>query len=75
MDEAEKVLARLARIRELDRRAAPVRELLVELQGLVGEAEAWARLEGDERAGAAATRLAEEVAGSEEVVAGTAMLV
>jgi len=75
MDEAERVLARLARIKELDRLAAPPRELLVELQQLVGEAEAWVRLEGDARAGAAAARLAEEVALSEEVVSESAMLV
>ena len=56
MDEAEKVLERLRRIRELDEgRAAPAL-LLDELRELVSEAEGWARVEGDARARAAAAR-------------------
>ena len=50
MDEARAVLARLDRIEELDRMGAPPGVLLEELRGLVHEAEAWARMEGDERA-------------------------
>jgi hypothetical protein len=55
MDEAERVLARLARIDEL-RGGGP--DLLEELRALVPEAEAWARAEGDARAQTAATILA-----------------
>src|SRR5439155_12651735 len=50
MDEARAVLARLDRIEELEREGAPPGVLLEELRGLVQEAEAWARLEGNERA-------------------------
>jgi hypothetical protein len=50
MDEARAVLARLDRIEALDREGAPPGALLEELRGLVHEAEAWAKLEGDERA-------------------------
>ena len=65
------VLERLRRIRKLDReRAAPAR-LLAELRELVAEAEAWARLEGDDRAREAASRLAGTVAAVEEVALGT----
>ncbi len=61
MDEAEKVLERLGRIRELDEgRAAPAL-LLGELRELVSEAEAWARVEGDARARAAALELRDVV--------------
>jgi hypothetical protein len=69
MDEAENLLERLSRIRELDRGRAPASELLGELRKLVGEAEAWARLEGDKRAGAAADEIAASVAGVDEVQA------
>jgi hypothetical protein len=66
MDEARAVLARLDRIEELDREGAPPGVLLEELRGLVQAAEAWARLEGGERARAAVERceaaLAEPVA-------------
>jgi hypothetical protein len=72
MDEAERVLERLRRIRELDRRRAPAADLLGELRELVDEAEAWVRLEGDERAGAAAAALADQVAQIEEVPLETA---
>ena len=50
MDEARAVLARLDRIEALERQGAPPGALLEELRGLVLAAEAWARLEGDERA-------------------------
>jgi hypothetical protein len=50
MDEARAVLARLDRIEALEREGAPPGVLLEELRGLVHEAEAWAKLEGDERA-------------------------
>ena len=63
MDEAEKVLERLRRIRELEEgRAAPAL-LLDELRELVVEAESWARLEGDARARAAALALGESLEG------------
>jgi hypothetical protein len=60
MDEAEKVIDRLARIETLGRRSSPPSHLLDELRALVAEAEAWARLEGDVRARSAVTRLREE---------------
>jgi hypothetical protein len=47
MEEARRVLERLARIEELEREHAPAGELLVELRELVREAEAWARVEAD----------------------------
>jgi hypothetical protein len=50
MDEARAVLARLDRIEALEREGAPPGVLLEELRGLVQAAEAWAKLEGDERA-------------------------
>jgi hypothetical protein len=72
MDEAARVLKRLERIHELDRAdgrgLAQTRQLLDELRALVVEAEAWARVEGDERARAAATELAASVGKVEEVV-------
>jgi hypothetical protein len=60
MDEAEKVIDRLARIGTLDQRSSPPSRLLDELRALVVEAEAWARLEGDRRARSAVARLREE---------------
>jgi len=45
MDEARAVLHRLDRIEELERRDAPAGDLLVELRGLVSDAEAWLRVE------------------------------
>ena len=56
MDEARAVLARLDRIEALEREGAPPGVLLEELRGLVQAAEAWAKLEGDERASAAVER-------------------
>jgi hypothetical protein len=58
MDEARAVLHRLERIEALEREGAHPAAVLSELQELVREAEAWARLEGDERATTAAAALA-----------------
>jgi hypothetical protein len=63
VDEAAKVLERLRRIDELDRDTTPPTRLLGELRELVREAEAWARLEGDERARSAVEKLREEAEG------------
>ena len=57
MDEARAVLRRLERIEALEREGAQPAALLAELHELVREAEAWARLEGDERASNAAAAL------------------
>jgi hypothetical protein len=46
MDESSAVLERLARIEALDRAGAETSELLGELRALLGEAEAWSRVEG-----------------------------
>ena len=59
MDEARAVLRRLERIESLEREGAHPAAVLAELQELVHEAEAWARLEGDERATTAAAAMAE----------------
>lgn len=45
MEEARRVLERLARIEALERGRAPSGELLDELRELVREAEAWVRVE------------------------------
>ena len=63
VDEATKVLRRLARIDALERGCAPADALLGELRELVTEAEAWARLEGDERAQSAVGKLRREAEG------------
>lgn len=57
MDVVERVLARLERIELLERGQAERPVLLGELRQLVGEAEEWARAEGDTRALAAAEKL------------------
>jgi hypothetical protein len=62
MDEARVVLARLDRIEALEREGAPPGALLEELRGLVQAAEAWARLEGGERAKEAIERCASALA-------------
>ena len=67
MDEAAKVLERLERIDALDRERVPAERLLGELRELVREAEAWARVEGDGRASAAAVQLTRTVVRREEV--------
>ncbi|CAN5127435.1 hypothetical protein BH18ACT12_BH18ACT12_14160 [soil metagenome] len=56
MDEARAVLARLDRIEALECEGAPPGALLEELRGLVQAAEAWVRVEGDERAKTAVER-------------------
>jgi hypothetical protein len=48
MEEARHVLARLARIEELDHAGASADVLLAELRLLLGDAEQWARREGGE---------------------------
>jgi len=58
MDEARAVLARLDRIEALEREGAPPGVLLVELRGLVQEAEEWAGREGGDRARNAVERCA-----------------
>ena len=58
MDDTDRVLARLARIERL-RGSGAEPELLDELRALVREAEAWARVEGDERAAEAVERCGE----------------
>ena len=57
MDEARRVLDRLARIEALERSEAPACELLAELRALLREAEAWARLEGGDAQVEAVRRL------------------
>jgi hypothetical protein len=59
MNQARAVIDRLDRIEALEREGASAEALLAELQALVREAEAWARLEGDERAEAAVAALQE----------------
>jgi hypothetical protein len=63
MDEAVAVLERLARIDALEPGQASRVRVLGELRELVREAEAWARLEGDDRAHSAIGRLREEAEG------------
>jgi hypothetical protein len=58
VDEARAVIERLDRIEALERAGAQPAAVLPELQELVREAEAWARLEGDARAEAAVAALA-----------------
>jgi len=57
MEEAARVLRRLERIEALGCGPTPSPRLLAELRELVREAEAWARLEGDQRAQSAVLRL------------------
>jgi hypothetical protein len=63
MEEADRVLARLARIERLQPGEATAALLLGELRALVREAEDWARTEGDARAHLAVSKLREEAAG------------
>ena len=62
MHEADAVIQRLDRIDALEREGAHPAALLAELRELVREAEAWARLEGDERAWRAVERVEEAMA-------------
>lgn len=61
------MLRRLERIEQLgcalETREARAGALLTELRSLVGEAEAWARAEGDRRARDAVEKLREEAEG------------
>jgi hypothetical protein len=50
VDESRAILERLERIEALDRRRAPPAVILAELRALLGEAEAWSRVEGGEDA-------------------------
>jgi len=52
-------MRRLERIEALGREGAHPAAVLAELHELVREAEAWARIEGDARAAAAAAAIAE----------------
>jgi hypothetical protein len=61
VDEADRVLTRLGRIEALNRSQADPGVVLGELRALVGEAEAWARVEGDARARGAARAAAEKL--------------
>ena len=61
MDEARAVLRRLERIEALERESAHPSALLAELHELVREAEAWARVEADARAGAAVAAIQERM--------------
>jgi hypothetical protein len=62
VDEAQAVLERLERIRQLDRVGTEPRVLLDELRGLLAEAEAWAGAEGGEAGAGAVARLRESLA-------------
>jgi hypothetical protein len=62
VDEARAVIHRLDRIDALEREGAHPTTLLAELRELMREAEAWARLEGDERAQRAVERCEEAMA-------------
>jgi hypothetical protein len=57
MEEARQVLARLARIEELDRAGASSDVLLAELRLLLSDAEQWARREGGEAGADAVAKL------------------
>lgn len=50
------MIDRLERIEVLERDGAPPAVMLEELRGLVRDAEAWARIDGDERAREAVER-------------------
>ena len=50
------MIDRLERIEVLEREGAPPAVMLEELRGLVRDAEAWARIDGDERAREAVER-------------------
>jgi hypothetical protein len=57
VDEARRVLGRLARIEALERDGAPADQLLEELRLLLAEAEAWSRREGGEAGAEAVGKL------------------
>jgi uncharacterized protein YqgV (UPF0045/DUF77 family) len=57
VEEAHRVLERLARIERLEPGQTTTEVLLDELRALVREAEVWARAEGDARATLAVSKL------------------
>jgi hypothetical protein len=59
MEEARRVIDRLARIEALDRATADPAELLAEVRGLLHDAESWVRVEGGDTADEAVIRLRE----------------
>ena len=59
MEEARRVMERLAQIEALDRGTADPAELLDQMRCLLHEAEAWARTEGGEAGEGAVGRLRE----------------
>ena len=61
MDEARAVMRRLERIEALERERADPSAVLAELQELVREAEAWARIECDTRAKTAVAEMHERL--------------
>jgi hypothetical protein len=63
VEEADRVLERLARIERLEQGQAAPALLLDELRALVREAEDWARTEGDARASLAVSKLREGAEG------------
>ena len=62
VDEAHAVIRRLDRIEALEREGAHPTMVLAELRELVREAEAWARVEGNERAQRAVERVEKAMA-------------
>jgi hypothetical protein len=63
VEEADRVLERLARIERLEPGQTTTEVLLDELRALVREAEVWARTEGDARAALAVSKLREGAEG------------
>jgi len=57
MEEAAVIVERLERIDRLRHEGAPAAELLAELRELLGEAEAWAQVEGGDAGERAVSRL------------------
>jgi hypothetical protein len=57
VDEVSAIVGRLERIERLRRDGAAAATLLAELRALLGEAEAWSRLEGGEAGEQAVARL------------------
>jgi hypothetical protein len=57
VEEARRVIERLARIEALDRATADPAELLAEVRGLLRDAEAWVRVEGGDAGEEAVERL------------------
>ena len=63
MEAAARLLARLARFERLEQTGAPAVVVLTELRGLLVDADAWARCEGDERARSAVRELRRKAEG------------